>query len=171
MRSPVTLLCVAAAPCFSTIACAGSARDYLNAPIDSWLTTYNVIYSASVTPEDGTDISSRARSNVFGQSVVISRTMDFWGRSMKELRMIALLHQVTDPGHGEGARWAEMRKHRIMSESLADFGASSKFNAEWEFVSLLKEKGRKSADTFLTAHGEDIGKHSTADLDVLLAEC
>src|SRR5271165_1615488 len=58
LRSPVTLLCVAAAPCFSTIACAGSARDYLNAPIDSWLTTYNAIYSASVTPEDGTDISS-----------------------------------------------------------------------------------------------------------------
>ena len=82
MRSPpVTLLCVAAAPWFSTIACAGSARDYLNAPIDSWLTTYNASYSASITPEDGTDISSRARSNVLGQSVVISRTMDFWGRT------------------------------------------------------------------------------------------
>jgi hypothetical protein len=81
LRSPATLLCVAAAPWFSTIACAGSARDYLNAPIDSWLTTYNASYSASVTPEDGTDVSSRARSNVFGQSVVISRTMDFWGRT------------------------------------------------------------------------------------------
>jgi NTE family protein len=90
---------------------------------------------------------------------------------MKELRMIALLHQVADPGHGEGARWAEMRTHRIMSEALTNFGASSKLNAEWEFVSLLKEEGRKSADAFLTVHGEDIGKHSTADLDVLLAEC
>jgi NTE family protein len=90
---------------------------------------------------------------------------------MKELRMIALLRQVADPGHGEGARWAGMRTHRIMSDKLADFGASSKLNAEWEFVSLLKEEGRKSADAFLTAHGEDIGKHSTADFDVLLAEC
>jgi NTE family protein len=90
---------------------------------------------------------------------------------MKELRMMALLRQVADPGHGEGARWAGMRTHRIMSDALATFGASSKLNAEWEFVSLLKEEGRKSADTFLTAHGEDIGKHSTADLDVLLAEC
>jgi hypothetical protein len=81
LRSLVTLLCVAAAPWFSTIAYAGSARDYLNAPIDSWLTTYNASYSASVTPEDGTDLSSRVRSNVFGQSVVISRTMDFWGRT------------------------------------------------------------------------------------------
>ena len=90
---------------------------------------------------------------------------------MKELRMIALLRQVADPGHGEGARWAGMRTHRIMSDALADFGASSKLNAEWEFVSLLKEEGRKSADAFLTAHGEDIGKRSTADFDVLLAEC
>src|SRR3979490_2298592 len=90
---------------------------------------------------------------------------------MKELRMIALLRQVADPGHGEGARWAGMRTHRIMTDTLADFGASSKLNAEWAFVSLLKEEGRKSADAFLTAHGEDIGKHSTADLDALLAEC
>jgi len=85
--------------------------------------------------------------------------------------MIALLHQVADPGQGEGARWAGMRTHRIMSDALADFGASSKLNAEWEFVSLLKEEGRKSADAFLAAHGDDLGRRSTADLDVLIEEC
>jgi NTE family protein len=90
---------------------------------------------------------------------------------MKELRMIALLHEVADPGHGEGARWAGMRTHRIMSDALTDFGASSKLNAEWEFVSLLKQEGRKSAEAFLTAHGAEIGKRSTADLDALLLEC
>jgi NTE family protein len=90
---------------------------------------------------------------------------------MKELRMMALLREVADPGHGEGARWAGMRTHRIMSDTLTAFGASSKLNAEWEFVSLLKQEGRKSADAFLTAHRVDIGKHTTADLDVLVAEC
>jgi hemolysin activation/secretion protein len=60
-----TLLCVAAVLQFSAIAKAGSARDYLNAPIGSWLTTYNAGYSASVTPEDGTNISASTRSNVF----------------------------------------------------------------------------------------------------------
>jgi NTE family protein len=90
---------------------------------------------------------------------------------MKELRMMALLRQVADPGHGEGARWAGMRTHRIMSDTLTDFGASSKLNAEWDFVSLLKQEGRNSAEAFLTAHREDIGKHSTTDLDVLLMEC
>jgi NTE family protein len=90
---------------------------------------------------------------------------------MKELRMIALLHEVADPGHGEGARWAGMRTHRIMTDTLAAFGASSKLNAEWEFVSLLKEEGRKSADAFLAAHGDDLGQRSTADIDVLIEEC
>jgi NTE family protein len=90
---------------------------------------------------------------------------------MKELRMIALLREVADPGHGEGARWAEMRTHRIMTDVLAKFGASSKLNAEWSFVSLLKQEGRKSADAFLAEHGEDLGQRSTADIDVLLAEC
>jgi NTE family protein len=64
-----------------------------------------------------------------------------------------------------------MRTHRIMSDTLTAFGASSKLNAEWEFVSLLKQEGRKSTDAFLRDHREDIGKHSTADFDVLLAEC
>jgi NTE family protein len=89
----------------------------------------------------------------------------------KELRMIALLREVADPGHGEGERWAQMRMHRIKSEMLAEFGASSKLNAEWAFVSKLREEGRRAASEFLAAHGEDVGKRSTADFDVLLAEC
>jgi NTE family protein len=90
---------------------------------------------------------------------------------MKELRMIALLRQVADPGHGEGARWAGMRTHRIMTDRLAEFGASSKFNAEWEFLVMLKAEGRRSAEEFLAAHADDIGTRSSADIDVLLAEC
>ena len=90
---------------------------------------------------------------------------------MKELRMIALLRQVADPGGGEGARWARMRTHRIRSDRLAEFGASSKLNAEESFIALLKEEGRSCAEEFLSRHGDDLGRRSTADLDVLLAEC
>jgi NTE family protein len=90
---------------------------------------------------------------------------------MKELRMIALLRQPADPGTGEGRRWAGMRTHLILTDKLAEFGASSKLNAEGAFLQLLKDEGRKTAEKFLTAHGEYLGKRSTADLDVLLAEC
>ncbi|MBV9481190.1 patatin-like phospholipase family protein [Bradyrhizobium sp.] len=90
---------------------------------------------------------------------------------MKELRMIALLRQVADPGHGEGARWAGMRTHRIWTDKLAAFGASSKLNAEWSFIAVLKEEGRRCAEQFLAVHACDLGQKSTADLDVLLQEC
>jgi NTE family protein len=90
---------------------------------------------------------------------------------MKELRMIALLRQVADPGTGEGARWAQMRTHRVMTDMLAQFGASSKLNAEAGFLDVLRTEGRRAASAFLDAHSDDVGKRSTADLDVLLAEC
>ena len=89
---------------------------------------------------------------------------------MKELRMIALLRQAADPGSGEGARWARMLTHRIVTDRLAEFGASSKLNAEGAFLTMLKEEGRRSANAFLHDHGDDLGKRSTADLDVLLKE-
>ena len=90
---------------------------------------------------------------------------------MKELRMIALLRQVADPGSGEGARWARMRTHRIMTEMMTDLGASSKLNAERAFLHMLRDEGRRAAGAFLDTHADDLGRHSTADLDALLAEC
>lgn len=90
---------------------------------------------------------------------------------MKELRMIALLRQVADPGNGEGARWAGMRTHRIMTEMMVDLSASSKLNAEWAFLSMLRTEGHRAASAFLDEHGPDLGKRSTADIDVLLGEC
>ena len=76
------LLCsLAVLTIFPGTGLAGSARDYLNAPIDSWLTFYNVGYSTSVTPEDGMDVTSSVRANVLSQSVVLTRTMNYWGRT------------------------------------------------------------------------------------------
>jgi NTE family protein len=86
---------------------------------------------------------------------------------LKELRMIALLRQVSDPGNSEGVRWAGMRIHRVASEMMTDLGYSSKLNAEWPFLTMLRDEGRRSADTFLAAHGGDLGVRSTLDLDAL----
>jgi NTE family protein len=119
-----------------------------------------------INPTDRPD-APRSASEILNRLNEIS----FNSALMKELRMIALLRQAADPGSGEGARWAEMRTHRIMSETLAELGASSKLNAEWEFVLMLRNEGRSAASQFIETHGADIGKRSTADLDILLAEC
>jgi NTE family protein len=89
---------------------------------------------------------------------------------LKELRMIALLRQVVDGGSSEGGKWAEMRIHLIASKMLAELGASSKLNAEWEFLCMLRDEGRRAAEAFLTANGDNIGKRSSIDLDILLQQ-
>ena len=87
---------------------------------------------------------------------------------LKELRMIALLHKVADPGHGEGALWARMRIHRIASEAMLELSATSKMISEWQFLCELRDLGRTAAQSFLDQHSNDLGKSSTLDLDALL---
>jgi NTE family protein len=88
--------------------------------------------------------------------------------TLKELRMIALLRRVADPGNSEGALWAGMRVHVVASPLMTELGYSSKLNAEWDFLAMLRDEGRRVADAFLRAHGDHLGRRSTVDLDRLL---
>jgi NTE family protein len=110
------------------------------------------------TPRAARDISARLNEVSFNATL------------LKELRMLAVLRQVSDPGNCEGARWAAMRIHRIASPMMAELGASSKLNGEWDFLKLLQAEGRRCAEEFLNAHAKDIGQRSTLDLDAFLDE-
>ena len=63
--------------------------------------------------------------------------------------MIALLRQVARSRRSEGALWAGMRIHRVASELMVELGYSSKLNAEWDFLCMLRDDGREAADSFL----------------------
>jgi len=88
---------------------------------------------------------------------------------LKELRMIALLHKVADPGRGEGALWAGMRLHRIATDRVTELNSSSKLITEWRFLCGLRDEGRRTAGEFLETHAGDLGRRSSMDLDALLA--
>ncbi len=87
---------------------------------------------------------------------------------MKELRMMALLRKMAQPEDSEGAQWAGMRIHRITSDIMIELGYSSKLNAEWAFLTMLRDEGRRAAETFLSEHGDCLGKRSSFDIDMLL---
>lgn len=87
---------------------------------------------------------------------------------LKELRMMAMLRQVAPSGDGEAGHWSRMRIHLISSKLLVELGSSSKLNAEWAFLRLLHDEGRRAADAFLTKFGDDLGRRSTLDIDRLL---
>jgi NTE family protein len=108
------------------------------------------------TPRTARDIVNRVNEVSFNANL------------LKELRMMAVLRQVSDPGDSEGARWAGMRIHRIASATMTELGYSSKLNAEWDFFVMLRNEGRRSAQSFIDAHGADLGVRSTLDLDDLL---
>lgn len=108
------------------------------------------------TPRSARDIVNRINEVSFNATL------------LKELRMMAVLRQASDPGTNEGARWAGMRIHRISSSTMTELGYSSKLNAEWEFFCMLRNEGRRSAEAFLVAHSADLGVRSTLDLDDLL---
>lgn len=87
---------------------------------------------------------------------------------LKELRMIALLRRMAKPGDDESERWTRMRIHRVSSGAMTELGYSSKLNASWPFLAMLRDKGRAAAQDFLAAHRADLGRRSSLDLDALL---
>jgi NTE family protein len=124
---------------------------------DTILVQVNPVERAG-TPRAAHDIRNRLNEVSFNATL------------LKELRMIAVLRQVSDAGNCEGARWADMRIHRIASAMMTELGYSSKLNAEWDFLCMLRDEGRRCAAAFLDAHAGDIGRRSTLDLDALLDE-
>jgi len=52
-------------------------------------------------------------------------------------------------------------------KEMAGFGASSKFNIDRDFLDILFELGRKTADGWLERHYGALGVDSTIDLNKL----
>lgn len=107
-------------------------------------------------PMDARDIQNRLNEVSFNATL------------LKELRMMALLRSVVDAGEGEGRHWADMRMHRISSDVMNTLGASSKLNAEWSFLEMIRDEGRRTAEEFARTHRADIGKRSTLDIDAFI---
>lgn len=124
--------------------------------MDTILVQINPIARAE-TPRSASDIISRLNEISFN-SVLI-----------KELRAMALLRRLEHVADSEGARMASMRIHRIASPAMVDLGYSSKLNAEWAFLTMLRDEGRLTADAFLAEHGDDLGhRESTIDFEEML---
>jgi NTE family protein len=91
----------------------------------------------------------------------------------KELRGIAMFQQLISSGcslgdFGWAEDWATVRLHRITTPLMVELNASSKLNAEWEFLTMLRDEGRVRTDSFLRSHGEDLGVRATYDISTLL---
>jgi NTE family protein len=109
-------------------------------------------------PRSARDILNRVNEISFNSSLI------------KELRAIAMTQRLADEaGFDLGSRRNFL--HIIHAEEeVQDLDASSKLNAEWDYLKLLFERGRGWADAWLTAHFDDIGQRSTLDLDEIFED-
>jgi NTE family protein len=58
-----------------------------------------------------------------------------------------------------------MLVHGIANEkAMSQLSVASKLNADWEFLTYLKDVGRAAAEDWLSVHFERLGKESTIDL-------
>jgi NTE family protein len=113
------------------------------------------------TPTTARDILNRLNEISFNSSL------------KKELRGIAMFQQLVSQGHplrdvGWAEDWATVRLHQITTPMMVELNASSKLNAEWAFLSMLRDEGRLRADDFLQAHDGDLGVRSSYDISTLL---
>ena len=110
-------------------------------------------------PTTGREILDRINEITFNSSLI------------KELRSIQLLQQLIQSEGLELERYRAMRLHLIHAEhDVEQLKASSKLNAEWEFLTHLHGLGRMWAEQWLTDHFDAIGNHSTFDLDELFSD-
>jgi NTE family protein len=110
-------------------------------------------------PRSGREIVNRINEITFNASLI------------KELRSIELLHRLIEAEGLESERYRDMYVHLIHAhEELKDLDASSKLNAEWGYLTHLKERGRRWAEAFLERHFDDIGRRSTFDLASLFSD-
>ncbi|MEM6745155.1 MAG: patatin-like phospholipase family protein [Pseudomonadota bacterium] len=86
---------------------------------------------------------------------------------LHELRVIRFVERKAAEGALPGYR--RMRLHMIEArKKMRPLGASSKLNAEWEFLTFLRDIGRDAADAFLRTHFDDLGERGTLDLDQVI---
>lgn len=91
----------------------------------------------------------------------------------KELRGIAMFQRLLAAGESLGEigwaeDWARTRIHRVTTPMMVELGASSKLNAEWAFLSMLRQEGHEQTAAFLERHADDLGVRSSYDISTLL---
>jgi NTE family protein len=118
----------------------------------------NPIYREKL-PRTAPEIANRVNEITFNASLI------------KELRSLGFLWELIHHENLERERYRDARLHLLHGdETMLELSVSSKFNAEWEFLTYLRDAGREAASEWLERHYDDIGERTTADLSFIFEE-
>ncbi len=84
---------------------------------------------------------------------------------MREMRAISFVMKLIDDGDVRPGSMKRMLIHGIMADDVMNkLSAASKLNADWEFLTSLRDAGRESADAWLKDNFAKLGRESTIDI-------
>ena len=91
--------------------------------------------------------------------------LSFNSSLMREMRAIAFVSRLIDEGAVCDRSLKRMNIHAIAAdEVMRKLSVMSKLNADWEFLTHLRDDGREAADVWLARHFDRIGVDTTVDL-------
>lgn len=107
-------------------------------------------------PTTAEEISNRINEISFNASLI------------KELRAVFFVQKLMDEGWIKDEFKHKMKyvlMHSIRSDTaMSDLSVSSKLSSDWEFLSMLRDRGRAFASAWLEANFEHLGVRSSVDL-------
>jgi len=104
-------------------------------------------------PKTARDIINRVNEITFNSAL------------LHDLRAVDFVARLMEAGRLEGTGYRKMLMHAIADEaSLAELGASSKFNVEPDFIDMLFAKGRDAAENWLRTSFRHVGQRSTINV-------
>lgn len=84
---------------------------------------------------------------------------------MREMRAIAFVGKLLTEHRVDDSRYRDIHIHLVEAEALMnDMGTASKMNADWEFLTYLRDIGYQAATDWLHEHRDKIGHESSIDI-------
>lgn len=87
---------------------------------------------------------------------------------LREMRAIAFVQKLLEedwlkPEYRDRLKYILLHSIRA-DDALSDLSSSSKLITDWNFLQMLKERGRKAGQEWLARHYDDIGVRGTVDI-------
>jgi NTE family protein len=83
----------------------------------------------------------------------------------REMAGIATISKLIEQGKLHDTPFHKVNFHMIVAEEeMSHLGASSKFNADWDFLMHLYELGVSTTERWLEEHYDHIERETTLDL-------
>ncbi|MEB0140076.1 MULTISPECIES: patatin-like phospholipase family protein [unclassified Undibacterium] len=88
---------------------------------------------------------------------------------MKELRAVYFVQKMMDDGWIKDEYLKQMKYVLIHSvradQAMSDLSAASKMDSDWDFLCMLRDRGRACASAWLKQHFNDLNQRSSVDLE------